>query len=110
MKYIAIVAVVMLCVGCADQMYGLKDYQKTRVRQWQQEGIEIKEEKSTQTATALGFFFGLGSFYTDEPVLGVLGLIFWPWSIMWDPWLAPAKANKINYEATRDYVEYQTKQ
>ena len=88
--------------GCADVMYGLRDSQKTDLRNWEAAGQPIVQEKSPQTATVLGFFIGLGSFYTDEPVLGVIDLLLWPVSILWDPWIAPGNANKINYEATRD--------
>ncbi len=93
---------VSVCVGCSDHLYGLKDYQKTNMRDWIAAGNEVVEEKKPETATVLGFFIGLGSFYTDEPVLGVVDLLLWPFSILWEPWIAPANANKINYEATMD--------
>ncbi|MCD6404191.1 MAG: hypothetical protein J7M19_00005, partial [Planctomycetes bacterium] len=73
----------------------------------QSEGREVIEEKSPATATVLGFFIGLGSFYTNEPVLGVVDLLTWPVSILWEPWIAPAQANKVNYEAMRDYVAFE---
>ncbi len=89
-------------MGCTDPMYGLRDVQKTDIRIWEEQGIEIVKEKDPAKATRLGFFIGLGSFYTDQPVLGVVDLLTWPLSIMWEPWIATAEANKINYEATKD--------
>lgn len=65
-------------VGCGDPMYGLKKHEKTQMREWVDSGVEIQEEKKPETATVLSFFVGLGSFYTDEPVLGVIDLLFWP--------------------------------
>ena len=65
---------VSVCVGCSDHLYGLKDYQKTNMRDWIAAGNEVVEEKKPETATVLGFFIGLGSFYTDEPVLPCGGL------------------------------------
>ena len=88
-------------VGCTDVMYGLRPHQKNDIRDWEAAGQPVVHEKNPATATALGFFFGLGSFYTDEPVLGVVDLLLWPISILWDPLIAPANANKINYEATK---------
>ena len=83
-------------------MYGLHTYQKTNLQSWQASGQQIVVEKKPETATVLGLFIGLGSFYTDEPALGVIDLLTWPFSALWEPWIAPANANKINYEATRD--------
>ena len=89
-------------IGCTDPMYGLKDTQKTDLRAWEDQGVEFVQEKNPATATALGFFIGLGAFYTDQPALGVIDLLTWPISILWEPWIVPAEANKINYNATKD--------
>lgn len=99
---VAVLVCLILSAGCTDPMYGLADYQKTNLRRWQAEGQEIVVEKKPQTATVLGFILGFGAFYTHEPVLGIIDLLLWPVSAVWEPWIAPAYANKINYEATKE--------
>ncbi len=89
-------------IGCTDRMYGLRDTQKSDLRAWEDMGVEYVKEKSPATATTLGFFFGFGAFYTNQPALGIVDIVTWPVSILWEPWIVPAEANKINYEATRD--------
>jgi hypothetical protein len=88
-------------------MYGLTRTQQKHVKLWEAEGRDMVKEKDPVSATALSFFIGLGSFYTREPVLGVLDLLTWPISILWEPWISPANANKINYEATRDAIFFE---
>ena len=96
-----LVGVAFIQTGCADPHYGLKKWQIEDLRTWQDDGQQIVEEKKPETATALGFFIGLGAFYTNEPILGVLDLLLWPISILWEPWIAPGLANEINYDATK---------
>ena len=95
----------VVCSGCSDHMYGLRAHQKTNLRDWEAEGQEIVVEKKPETATVLALFIGLGAFYTDEPVLGVVDLLLWPISPLWEIWIVPANANKINYQATKDAWE-----
>lgn len=98
-------AAMVLIAGCSDPHYGLKKWQIDNLRTWEDEGQHVVVEKKPETATVLAFFIGLGAFYTNEPVLGVIDLLFWPFSILWEPWIAPALANKINYEATEHVWE-----
>lgn len=101
-----LLAGVVFSGGCADPHYGLRKWQIADLRSWESEGQHVVEEKKPETATALGFFLGFGGFYTNEPVLGVFDLLVWPWSILWEPWIAPALANEINYEATKHAWEH----
>ena len=94
--------VVSVLSGCADPMYGLSGMEQQQVRKWQSEGKELIVETDPRKATAFGFFPGGGSFYTDNPVWAVIDVLSWPFSVMWEPWVAPAAANRINYEATLD--------
>lgn len=107
---IVIVLICLICAGCSDPMYGLRAHQKTNLRDWEASGQDIVVEKKPETATVLAFFIGLGAFYTDEPVLGVIDLLLWPISPLWEMWIAPANANKINYEATKDAWERRQRQ
>ncbi len=108
-----ILITVLLCLvfaGCSDPMYGLRPHQKTNIRDWEAAGQDLVVEKNPATATALSFFIGLGSFYTYEPVLGIVDLLTWPFSILWEPWISPAAANKINYQATKEAWERRQRQ
>ena len=101
-RFIIFILLSLMFVGCSDPMYGLRSYQKMDLREWEASGQQIVVEKKPETATVLGLFIGLGSFYTEEPILGVIDLLTWPISPLWEVWIAPANANKINYEATKE--------
>ena len=94
-------AMLVACVGCSDPMYGLADYEKQDLKDWKEDGVDLVREKSPYKATWLGFAFGAGSFYTGHWMSGVADLLLWPWSMLWEPWIAPAYANEANYYATR---------
>lgn len=66
-------------------------------------GVYVKE-KSTGTATALGFLPGVGSFYTRQWGLGVVDLLVWPISILWDPIAGYEGAKVINYNTSKARV------
>jgi hypothetical protein len=40
--------------------------------------------KDAKKASALSLLPGGGSFYTGAPGMGVLGILFWPWSVAWE--------------------------
>ncbi len=44
---------------------------------------------------------GGGSFYTEHYGLGIVNLLFWPLSILWDPISGANGAESINYYATK---------
>ena len=62
------------------------DYMKAKANNCPE--IKIKDPG---LAAALGFLPGGGSFYTGQFGLGVLDVILWPFSILWD---APGSANR----------------
>lgn len=110
MKKVIVLIFCVVLAGCGDPMYGLRPHQRHDLRDWEAAGQPIVVEKSPQTATVLSLFIGLGSFYTDEPVLGVVDLLLWPFSPLWEIWISPAKANQMNYEATRQAWERRQRQ
>lgn len=96
---------ILSTASCSDPHYGLAKYQVRNLRDWEADAQPLVIEKKPQTATVLAFFFGLGGFYTNDIAQGILDLILWPVSILWEPWISPAAANKINYEATQQAWE-----
>lgn len=46
-----------------------------------------------------------GSFYGRSYGLGVVNLLFWPLSILWDPVSGYDASQRINYTATRVHLE-----
>ncbi len=91
-----IIFVIILITGCAS---GLNSMQRQELLGYESKGLAI-EEKSTATATALGLLPGGGSFYTRNYGLGVLNLLVWPYSVLWDPISGFNGAQEINYHAT----------
>ena len=98
---IAAVLAAMLCQGCTDINRGLTPTQQDDMTRWKADGVDRVVVKDTEESSYLGLLFGIGSFYTEEPGWGILGLLTWPLSAAWDPMLAARNANRINYEATK---------
>lgn len=82
---------------------GLNSQQKTELRQYEARGQAV-QEKNPGTGAALGLLPGGGSFYGREYGLGVVNLLFWPLSILWDPVSGYDAAESINYHATKANV------
>lgn len=97
---IAATAFAVLCSGCAT---GLNSVQKSELDHYQAEGLAV-EEKNPGLGAALGLLPGGGSFYGREYGFGVVNLLFWPVSILWDPVSGYDAARAINYQATKAHV------
>ncbi|WP_160288114.1 gas vesicle protein GvpG [Pseudomonas knackmussii] len=96
-RALAAAVVVGMCSGCAT---GLNSQQKTEYARYEAKG-QLVEEKSPGTGAALGLLPGGGSFYGREYGYGVLNLLLWPLSILWDPVSGYDAAKSINYQATK---------
>jgi hypothetical protein len=83
-------------VGCNS----LNTIQEQEYRSMKVEGLLI-EEKNPTLAACLGVLPGCGSFYTGQYALGVLDVVTWPVSILWDPIAAYNQACLTNYQASR---------
>lgn len=83
--------------GCAAT---LNSVQKSELRTYQEKGLLVKE-KTPGLGAALGILPGGGSFYTRHFGLGVVNLLLWPLSILWDPVNGFDESNAINYFSTR---------
>ena len=73
--------------------------EKRQYMAYEQQGVLV-EEKNPTTGALLGLLPGGGSFYAREPALGVLNLLTWPLSILWDPFSGFSGSQSINYAAT----------
>jgi len=105
MKKVFFVLVVLCAcffmVGCAT---GITSYQKREYEKYRAMGLAA-EEKNVALAAGLGILPGGGSFYTRNYGLGVLNLLLWPYSILWDPISGKDGANYINYYATKTQIK-----
>lgn len=94
---LGVVLGMLIISGCAAP---LTSGQKQEYRGYQAKGLAV-EEKNPGAAAALGILPGFGSFYVREYGAGVVNLLLWPASILWDPLSGYQGAESINYYATK---------
>ena len=87
--------------GCAS---GLNSVQSSEYKTWESKGLLVKD-KDPSTGAVLGILPGGGSFYAGEVGYGILNLLMWPWSILWDPVSGSNGAKSDNYFATKAVIE-----
>ena len=100
-KEIVLVMVVLISSGCAS---GLNSLQKREYAAFENERVLI-EEKNPTLGVVLGILPGFGSFYVREPGPGVVNLLLWPASILWDPISGYDGAMSINYDITKHHLK-----
>lgn len=100
-KWLGVVVAAAVSSGCAS---GITNMQKQELNNYRAKGY-YQEEKSVGAAAGFGFLPGGGSFYTRNYGLGVVNLLFWPISVLWDPVSGTNGAESLNYAATRANVE-----
>lgn len=93
-------ALITLTTGCAS---GLNSAQESELAHYRANNLAV-EEKSPGLAAGLGILPGGGSFYGRSYGFGVVNLLFWPLSILWDPVSGFDAAESINYQATKAHV------
>jgi len=91
----------LLVTSCAS---GLSSIQEREYNEFKQQGVLI-EEKNPSTGMALGFLPGGGSFYAREPGIGVVNLLLWPLSILWDTTSGIDGSKSINYDITKHHLK-----
>lgn len=79
---------------------GLNSFQEQEYSAMEAANVIVKE-KDPATGAALGILPGGGSFYARHPGLGIVNLLFWPLSILWDPVSGHDGAKVINYNVTK---------
>ncbi|WP_087499875.1 hypothetical protein [Pseudomonas sp. SID14000] len=93
-------ALIVLTTGCAT---GLNTAQESELASYRARNLAV-EEKSPGLAAGLGLLPGGGSFYGRAYGFGVVNLLFWPLSMLWDPVSGHDAAEMINYQATKAHV------
>jgi len=104
-KLLLVTTLAFVVSGCATP---LSSAQKRDMKFYQSKGLVV-EEKNPGTAAGLGLLPGFGSFYVREYGAGIVNLLFWPASILWDPVSGYDGANVINYYATKDAISRKQK-
>lgn len=99
-----IVTTVALCAALAGCATPLTSQQKQDMQFYKASGMEV-QEKNPAVGAGLGLLPGFGSFYVREYGAGVVNLLFWPASILWDPVSGYEGAQTINYFATKEQVK-----
>lgn len=98
----ALVAVLLLTLmGCAS---GLNSMQKVEYQAYENAGVLIEEDDPT-SAALFGLLPGGGSFYVGETGLGIVNLLFWPLSILWDPISGYQGAQVNNLSVTQYHIK-----
>lgn len=83
--------------GCAT---GLNSMQEREYRAMESADVLVVEKKP-EVGAAMGLLPGGGSFYARSPGMGVVNLLFWPLSILWDPVSGYQGSMAINYDMTK---------
>jgi hypothetical protein len=94
-KSIFVLLVLSVMIGCTT----LTPEQKTEYNMMEKDGVLIKEKDPT-TGAWFGLLPGGGSFYGREPIVGVVDLLLWPLSILWDPVIGHETSQTVNYKLT----------
>lgn len=100
---LAAASVLLLCTGCAS---GLNSHQQAELKHFEARGQAV-EEKNPGLGAALGILPGGGSFYGREYGFGIVNLLLWPISILWDPVSGFDAAQSINYQVTKAHLHNQ---
>lgn len=86
---------ITISYGCTT----LTPAEKTEYNLMQNERVLI-QEKNPATGGWLGLLPGGGAFYAREPGVGILDLLLWPLSVLWDPVVGFEMSKKVNYDLT----------
>ena len=96
-KEFTVILTILMLTGCAK---GLNSVEKREYAAFEHDGVLI-EEKNPTVGAVLGILPGFGSFYVGEPGYGIVNLLFWPVSILWDPVSGYDGSMSINYDITK---------
>lgn len=100
LRNLSAAALLALTAGCAS---GLNSVQESELAAYRANHLDV-QEKSPGLAAGLGLLPGGGSFYGRAYDWGVVNLLLWPVSILWDPVSGYDAAESINYQASKAHV------
>ena len=100
LKVFCLVSFTLLSTGCAT---GLNSVQEHEYVAYEVSDVLIKE-KDPVIGAWLGVLPGGGSFYAREPGYGIVSLLFWPLSIVWDTTSGYDGSKSINYVMTKSHI------
>ncbi|MBD8121308.1 hypothetical protein IFT62_08795 [Pseudomonas lutea] len=100
LRNLSAAALLALTAGCAS---GLNSVQESELAAYRANHLDV-QEKSPGLAAGLGLLPGGGSFYGRAYGWGVVNLLLWPVSILWDPVSGYDAAESINYQASKAHV------
>jgi hypothetical protein len=95
LKGIAFILTISTLAGCTI----LTQQQNTEYSMMEKDNVLVKE-KTPSTGALLGILPGGGAFYGRQSLLGVVDLLLWPASVLWDPVVGFETSKKINYDLT----------
>jgi hypothetical protein len=104
MKNLTKLLIVFTLASLTNCASGINSSQKKELSSYKAKGFYV-EEKKVGLAVGLGILPGGGSFYSREYGLGVVNLLTWPFSILWDPISGYNASERINYYATKANLE-----
>lgn len=93
-----------LSTGCAS----LNSMQRSEYHSMKASGVAV-EEKKPALGAVLGVLPGGGAFYTHQWGLGVVDLLLWPTSVLWDPVAGYTGSEVINYDVSRSHIKQKKK-
>jgi hypothetical protein len=99
-RVLSVAVLIALTTGCAS---GLNSAQESELAGYRANHLDV-QEKSPGLAAGLGLLPGGGSFYGRAYGYGVVNLLLWPISILWDPVSGHDAAESINYQASKAHV------
>jgi len=105
MKKLAVVFLVVFLSSCVSGLNGNQERKLVAIKQAMPE--HYQEEKNVGLAAALGLLPGGGSLYTKNYVVGVVDLLLWPMSVLWDPINGLNGAKEINYYSSKSAINRQ---
>lgn len=94
------VTLIVLTTGCAS---GLNSAQQSELAMLRAKNLAV-EVKQPILGAGLGLLPGGGSFYGRAYGWGVVNLLLWPASILWDPVSGYDAAETLNYHASKEHV------
>ncbi|SET21517.1 hypothetical protein [Pseudomonas graminis] len=100
LRNLSAAVLLVLTAGCAS---GLDHTQESELAGYRANHLDV-QEKSPGLAAGLGLLPGGGSFYGRAYGYGVVNLLLWPLSIIWDPVSGYDAAESINYQASKAHV------